>query len=922
MLVCPSCKRVIATPGRFCPECGAALAVPPPAAPAPPAPAQPPAPGPPEGRTVSTSDTPSSARPPSSSVHGRFEPGTRLGTRYRVVGLLGRGGMGEVYRADDLELNQSVALKFLPEKVARNAGDLARLRQEVRVARQIAHPNVCRTYDIAEADGQVFVVMEYVDGEDLASVLRRLGRPTPDKALEIARQLCLGLGAAHENGVLHRDLKPANIMIDGRGRVRITDFGLAGTTEELAAEGGAVGTPGYMAPEQLRGGAASAQSDIFALGLVLYELFTGKRAADVTPRPDSSRPDSDSSPRTPSSLVAGVDPAVERVILRCLERDPARRPQSAYAVFGALPGGDPLAAAVAAGETPSPELVANAGVEGSVRPLYAGLAVLVAVLGLLGLSAIQSPLFKGFGKPPSILSVRADEILTHATGRPAPRYSSEGMRYAPEAKASASRADSLAAAGRRPRVRSEPAKQYWRRWSPSAFVTEELHRSRPSPSDPPQSYPGSGIVLLDMQGRLLALEALPLSVADSSASRSADWAALLEAAGREPAHVVRVPPPAAFVAYADTVAAWRLSDSTAPETTLVAAAIRGRVVRVETFAGRTALGQLEVVANDPTPKIQEWVQVLFLVVIPLIGGIILARRNLRAKRGDIRGAVVVGIAIVVLYLLFHLFSAHLGELGLFAILVAVTALGPLGHALIHGVTMSLAYLAIEPYVRRLWPSVLVSWARLVAGRLRDPIIGRDVLVGAVVGAALPFIFVGAQSAERALGFPVGPGQLSSFLLDTVISAPSVLAQVCLAFALGLARATTFYTVLLILRFVLRNNRLAAIAALLLFLFALLDYSSKALWLDAIVSLLAWGAVVWVALRFGYVALIVIVAVSALAESLAWTLDFSSWVAPQTMFAWGIMAVLLGYGFLTAVGGKSLFSDPLSDPVAPAARGRK
>src|SRR5512138_2304387 len=243
---------------------------------------------------------PPSSHSSSSSIHGRFEPGTRLGTRYRVVGLLGRGGMGEVYRADDLELNQAVALKFLPERVARNAADLARLRQEVRTARQIAHPNVCRTYDIAEADRQVFVVMEYVDGEDLASVLRRLGRPTHDKALEIARQLCLGIGAAHENGVLHRDLKPANIMIDGRGRVRITDFGLAGTVEELEAEGVIAGTPAYMAPEQQRSGAASIQSDIFSLGLVLYELFTGKRAAEAPSAPDPSRPGSDSSVRTPS----------------------------------------------------------------------------------------------------------------------------------------------------------------------------------------------------------------------------------------------------------------------------------------------------------------------------------------------------------------------------------------------------------------------------------------------------------------------------------------------------------------------------------------------------------------------------------------------------------------------------------------------
>jgi serine/threonine-protein kinase len=891
MPVCPSCQRVITAPGRFCPECGSAL------------PAASPsdlAPNHPEG-TVSSPDTPPS-RPSSSSVHGRFEPGTRLGTRYRVVGLLGRGGMGEVYRADDLELSQSVALKFLPEKVARSAGDLARLRQEVRVARQIAHPNVCRTYDIAEADGQVFVVMEYVDGEDLASVLRRLGRPTPDKALEIARQLCLGLGAAHENGVLHRDLKPANIMIDGRGRVRITDFGLAGTVEDLAAEGGGAGTPGYMAPEQLRGGAATAQSDIFALGLVLYELFTGKRATDVTPRPDSSRPDSDSSPRTPSSLVAGVDPAVERVILRCLERDPARRPQSAYAVFGALPGGDPLAAAVAAGETPSPELVANASIEGSVRPLYAGLVVLAAVLGLIGISAIQTPLFKGLGRPPSVLSVRAEEIFVRVTGLPAaPKYSSDGIRYAPG------------------KIHSEPAKQYWRRWSPSEFRMEELWDTKPTLLDPPQAYPGSGIVLLDMEGRLLALEILPPSRPDSSASRGADWGALLGAAGRDPARAVGVPPPAAFAAYADTVAAWRLSDATSPETTLVAAAIRGHVVRVETFAGRNALGQLAVVAKDSVPGIQDWFQVLLLLFIPMVGGIILARRNLRAKRGDIRGALVVGISIVILFLLYRLFSMNLGEVGPFAILVGVTASAPLGHALIRGVTMLLAYLAIEPYVRRLWPSVLVSWARLVAGRLRDPIIGRDVLVGAAVGAALPFIFMGAQSAERALGFPVDPAQLSSFMLDAVIGAPSGLAVVSLALALGIFRATTFYTILLILRFVLRNNRLAAIATLLLFVSALTDYSSKSLWLDLPVALLAWGVALWAAVRFGYVALIVTVVVSLLAEGLPWTLDFSSWVAPQTMFAWGIMAVLLVYGFMTAVGGKSLFSDPLSDPVATGVR---
>jgi serine/threonine protein kinase len=909
MPVCPSCKHVVDTRGRYCPECGAALSAPHSAT------------APLERPTLSSPDRPSPSHPSSSSVHGRFEPGTRLGTRYRIVGLLGRGGMGEVYRADDLELNQSVALKFLPDKVGRSASDLAHLRQEVRVARQIAHPNVCRTYDIAEADGQVFVVMEYVDGEDLASVLRRLGRPTPDKALEIARQLCLGLGAAHENGVLHRDLKPANIMIDGRGRVRITDFGLAGTVEELAAEGGAAGTPGYMAPEQLRGGAASAQSDIFALGLVLYELFTGKRAADVTPRSDPTGPDSDSTPRTPSSLVADVDPTVERVILRCLERDPARRPQSAYAIFGALPGGDPLAAAVAAGETPSPELVANAGVEGSVRPLYAGLAVLVTVLSLVGISAIQTPLFKELETPPTALSVRAAEVLTRLTGHSPPKYSVDGLRYAPAAKDSADA--SLRPRHLRQALSHATSLQYWRRWSPSSLLTGDLHVPLPKPDlvDPPQAYPGSGIVLLDMEGRLIALETIPTARADAATSRRVNWATILEAAGRDPARVVPIAPPEGIAA-ADTVAAWRLSDSTAPETTMVAAAIRNQVVRVDTFARGNALGKLALVADDAALTAQVWAMFILILVLPVFGGIIIARHNLRKKRGDIRGAMVVGISIVILNLLMYLLSVDVREVGLFAILLGVTARSPLGYALVRGVTMAIAYLAIEPYLRRLWPSVLVSWARLVAGRLRDPILGRDVLIGASAGAALQLLAVAARVAERVLGFPIPPAQLSANLLQTLMSVPSVMAFVCLALFVGLQRTTTGYTIMLVFRFVLRSTRVAILATFLFIFLALLDFGSKAVLMEALVWFLTLTLLLWVYLRFGYVAGAVAWSALFIADGLAWTLDFSSWLAPQAMFAWGIMAVLLGYGFVTAIGGRSLFSDPLSDPVATAVRASK
>ena len=252
-------------------------------------------------------------------------PGTVLAGRYRIVGLLGRGGMGEVYRADDLKLEQPVALKFLPHGLDGDGERLARFYREVRVARQVSHPAVCRVYDVAEADGHFFLSMELVDGENLASLLRRIGRLPPDKALEIARQLCAGLAAAHEKGVLHRDLKPANVMLDGQGNVRITDFGLAGLAESLRDEDVRSGTPCYMSPEQLQGREVTVRSDIYSLGLVLYELYTGRRAFEGKSLAEYTRKHRDERPIEPSALVAGLDPAVERAIL-ALPREGAAAP--------------------------------------------------------------------------------------------------------------------------------------------------------------------------------------------------------------------------------------------------------------------------------------------------------------------------------------------------------------------------------------------------------------------------------------------------------------------------------------------------------------------------------------------------------------------------------------------------------------------
>jgi serine/threonine-protein kinase len=190
--------------------------------------------------------------------------------------------------------------------------------------------------------------MEYVDGEDLATLLRRIGRLPSDKAIEIARKACAGLAAAHAKGVIHRDLKPHNIMLDRNGEVLICDFGLAAVATELNAAEIRQGTPAYMAPEQIKGTEVTHSSDLYSLGLVLYELFTGKRAYTAKNINDMLNQQEAMSLTSMSSHANDIDPAVENIIRRCLDPIPANRPLTAIAIAAALPGGDPLAAALTA----------------------------------------------------------------------------------------------------------------------------------------------------------------------------------------------------------------------------------------------------------------------------------------------------------------------------------------------------------------------------------------------------------------------------------------------------------------------------------------------------------------------------------------------------------------------------------------------
>ena len=405
--------------------------------------------------------------------HGRFPPGTVLGDRYRIVGRLGRGGMGEVFRADDLKLGQPVALKFLPPDVDRDPARLTQLHTEVRMARQVSHPNVCRVYDIDEVDGHTFLSMEYVDGEDLGSLLRRVGRFLEDRALEIARQMCAGLAAAHERGVVHRDFKPANVMIDGAGKVRITDFGLAG----LAGETIRAGTPAYMAPEQIAGGEVTARSDIYALGLVLYELFTGQRALDGKNLAELiRRREQTDGIAAPTTIVRDLDPQIERAIMRCLAPDPRHRPGSALAVAASLPGGDPLAAALAAGETPSPEMVAAAGGSRSRVGAHARrlpphgsrcslIAILICYERVMIINRVATP------KTPEALQDRAVEALAKLGYSPIPARQPPGAWASRSTTRSSSRATPLRPIAGRCSGRNAPEALFlWYRTSPRPLV--------------------------------------------------------------------------------------------------------------------------------------------------------------------------------------------------------------------------------------------------------------------------------------------------------------------------------------------------------------------------------------------------------------------------------------------------------------------
>ncbi|HEX8651530.1 MAG TPA: serine/threonine-protein kinase [Pyrinomonadaceae bacterium] len=839
--------------------------------------------------------------------NARFVPGTILAERYRIVGLLGRGGMGEVYRADDLKLGQPVALKFLPEHLLSDGAALARFHREVRVARHVSHRNVCRVYDIGEVEGQHFLSMEFIKGEELASLLRRIGRLPSDKATEIARQLCAGLAAAHDNNVLHRDLKPANVMIDGDGNVRILDFGLAGLVEEFRDGEMHAGTPAYMSPEQLAGKELTVKSDIYSLGLVLYEVYTGKRAFEAGSLADLVKMRrSDTTPTNPSSLVKDLDPLVERVILRCLEKDPRDRPSSALQVMAALPGGDPLQAALAAGETPSPEMVAAAPKEGALRPA-AAVACLASFLLVLAFLVIFSERLRYYNqvpleKSPEILNERAQEIIKKLGYTDAPVDTDSGFSndlsyadYTLQQGASSNGWD---------KIRSgQPLLLYfWYRQSPR-YLDRLIMEGGDIP-DPPLHISGLTNLALDTRGRLVEFYRVPPQLdAQPGTTSQPEWTPLFAAAELDAAKFRQtdskwVPP----VAY-DTRAAWEGELPDHPEIPL----------RIEAASYQQRPVYFQLIYPWTKPLRQEeagfsrraWVGVILLggvMSTVLIGSILLARRNLRLGRGDRRGAFKLAFFVFSVILLSTLLAAdHVPSLGteLWTLYVAVR------FALFVSIVLWLIYIALEPYVRRSWPRLLISWSRLLSGEFRDPMIGRDLLVGGLLGLGHPAaILIGGLLAR----WRETPGLVIIHLdLDSLRGLRVMVALMGTELVQSIFSGLAYLFFLLLMYIIVRKQRLAAVLMWLVIFTIQVVFFASAWYIVFINAAIATLLAVTTA-RFGLLAVIVWQFVFFLIMNWPITTNFSLWYASATIFALTVMVGLAVYGFYTSLAGQSLFRD--------------
>jgi serine/threonine-protein kinase len=643
-----------------------------------------------------------------------------------------------------------------------------------------------------------------------------------------------------------------------------------------------------MAPEQLEGAPATVQSDLYALGLVMYELFTGKRAHAARTLPERMR-DASTQITIPSTHIRDLDPAVERVILRCLADEPSQRPRSARAVIEALPGGDPLAAAMAAGETPSPRTVAAAGAEGSLSPraawLLLGTAALLFTLLLVARHTLLMPGYSAFAQPPEVLAARAEELLQQF-----------GLPAGPSAIRTLYRHEAHLAwldnGGKWASVRKGPAPVGYR-------VEYGVTASQSAEMDVMANTPGYTSIEVDPRGRLLLLLAAPPS---SPNPRPIQWSTLVTAAGLDPSLLHSIEPQHTPLTAFDARAAW---SGTYPGDTIP--------VRVEAAAWRgtpvyfRVLGPWDLSKEAVAiPFANRGIAIFFMIVVSvaLVAGVLLAWRNLRLRRGDRQGAVRVAAATFVTLTPAVLLSSHYsGDPNDVRMVLDVIA-----SALLYSAVMFLLYIGLEPYVRRRWPALLIASSRLLTGRFHDPMVGRDVLIGLAAGllhAGIATATTAYQSAVR--GFPSDPGFGEVIRINGArFAVGSLLRNVSIGLLLGF-----LYIVVLVLLAMLLRKRALAIGA-----FSLLLFVGYAVAVGGRLSLLPMvlpvvAVIAFITARYGLLA-------NAVAQATFGALFFVpvagdvAWARPLTMVFFGAVAIAAVWAFRTALGGRPAFATDALD----------
>jgi hypothetical protein len=820
----------------------------------------------------------------------QMAPGTVLAARYRIVAPIGRGGMGQVYRAEDLKLGETVALKFLPASLAQDQAWLGRFFMEVRTAREVTHANVCRVHDVVEttgADGHplYFLTMEYVDGENLADLVKRFGRLPTEKGMEIAGQITAALAAAHEKGVLHRDIKPANVMIDGRGQAKLADFGLA-TGREGAQAAEIAGTPGYIAPEILRGAAYTGRSDLYALGLVLYELLTGRRAIK----------DGKAVTGSVRQYAPEVSLEAEKAVLRCMDADPARRPANATEVLAAFPAKNAMEAALARGETPSPEMVADSADEQPMQLWKAWSLVGATVLILLVTWVVG-----GWGgywavKPaqlsPDEMRGRAQQYLRDFG------YSTQGTVQRVAVRGNYDVLDWYSA-------HATPLQKRNFRNSPqgSAQVTyEQAAQENLLPADglgeddqgevvprPVLDLGQAAQVTVDSDGNLLALAANA-----NNNGGGVNWPGVLKATGLDQKSIATVnadfKPPFAT----DELHAWTGYYPGHPEIPMQvrAAAWHGALnyVQVSGPWGREQVSLLPTMGDIAFPAFKG---------MALLIGFLLAVYNLRRKRGDTKSATRLALFLLLVDIPLFLLgvqhaSHHLADY--------LAAFGQFfAQGLLSAAFLWMVYVAVEPLTRKKIPELLVASALILQDRWRSPRVGREILIGTVVGVVAEFgyqaghalqwrFLPGASLSITALGYYRG---LGSFLEGIFFQIQFSMLEV--------AGTAVLFTLVLVL---LRNRGVAFVVAVLATL-AQSDTRGAFSW-AILITLIFGGLQGWLILRVGLVATVTFSFIASTADVSTWPHAWSNWMVPEMFWAVATILAVAGFGFWLAIGEQKPF----------------